>query len=166
MFDDKGIGRYTYYSPMRASTIDYMILREDYMISKFKVLPKLVESNHCPIKFHILNSKLKELSSAEMNIHVHVNDSSPCTDVYIWQDEKKIEYQASLPNEQTCIAFEEMLCAAAEGCSSDNLCDIFNGMLGNAISPLFLRKQNKSNCKKNIKITFLPTLGMIKNVNL
>ena len=63
MFDDKGIGRYTYYSPMGASTIDYMILREDYMISKFKVLPKLVESDHRPIKFHILNSKLKELSS-------------------------------------------------------------------------------------------------------
>ena len=64
---------------------------------------------------------------------------------------KKIEYQASLRNEQTCIAFEEMLCAAAEGCSSDNLCDIFNGMLENAISPLFLKKQHKSNCKKNIK---------------
>ena len=55
---------------MRASTIDYVILREDYMISKFKVLPKLVESDHCPIKFHILNSKLKESSSAEMKIHV------------------------------------------------------------------------------------------------
>ena len=153
MFDDKGIDRYTYYSPMGASTIDYMILREDYMISKFKVLPKLVESDHCPIKFHILNSKLKELSSAEINIHV--NDPSPCSDVYIlWQDEKKIEYQASLRNEQTCIAFEEMLCAAAEGCSSNNLCDIFNGMLENAISPLFLKKQHKSNCKKNIKNNF------------
>ena len=57
-----------------------MILRADYMISKFKVLPK----------FHILNSKLKESRSAEMNIHV--NDSSPCSDVYIWQDEKKMEY--------------------------------------------------------------------------
>ena len=152
MFDDKGIGRYTYYSPMGASTIDYMILREDYMISKFKVLPKLVESDHCPIKFHILNSKLKELSSAEMNIHV--NDSSPCSDVYIWQDEKKIEYQASLRNEQTCIAFEEMLCAAAEGCSSDNLCDISNGMLENALSPLFLKKQHQSKCQKNIKNNF------------
>ena len=104
---------------MGASTIDYMILREDYMISKCKALPKLVESAHCPIKFHILNSKLKELSSAEMNIHI--NDPSPCS-----------EYQASLRNEQTCIAFEEMLCAAAEGFSSDNLCDIFNGMLENA----------------------------------
>ena len=61
------------------------------MISKFKALPKLVESDHCPIKFHILNSKLKELSFAEMNIHV--NDSSPCSNFYIWQDEKKIEYQ-------------------------------------------------------------------------
>ena len=70
MFDDKGIGRYTYYSLMGASTIDYMILSGDYMVSKFKILPKLVESDHCPIKFHILNSKLKELSSAEMNIHV------------------------------------------------------------------------------------------------
>ena len=43
MFDDKGFGCYTYYSPMGASTIDYVILREDYMISKFKVLAKLVE---------------------------------------------------------------------------------------------------------------------------
>ena len=69
MFDDKGIGRYTYYSPMEGSTIYYVILREDYMISKFKVLPRLVESDHCPVKFQILNSKLKELNSAEMNIH-------------------------------------------------------------------------------------------------
>ena len=63
-----------------------MILREYYMISKFNVLPKLVESDHCPINFHILNSNLKESSSAEMNIRV--NDSSPCYDVYLWQDEK------------------------------------------------------------------------------
>ena len=82
MFDDKVIGRYTYYSSMGASTIYYVILREDNMISKFKVLPKLVESDHCPIKFHNLNSKLKEFSSAEMNIHV--NDSSPCSNVYIY----------------------------------------------------------------------------------
>ena len=92
------------------------------------------------------------ISSAEMNIHI--NDSTPCSDVYIWQDEKKIEYQASLRNEQTCIAFEEMLCAAAEGCSSDNLCDIFNGMLENALSPLFLKKQHQSKCRKNIKNNF------------
>ena len=49
MFDDKGIGRYTYYSPMGASTIAYVLLRKDNMISKFKVLPELVESDHCPI---------------------------------------------------------------------------------------------------------------------
>ena len=36
VFDDKGIGRYTYYSPMEASTIDYVTLREDYLISKFE----------------------------------------------------------------------------------------------------------------------------------
>ena len=36
MFDDKGIGRYTNYSPMGASTIDYVLLRDDYMIGKFK----------------------------------------------------------------------------------------------------------------------------------
>ena len=67
------------YSHMGASTIDYVILKEDYMIRKFKVLPKLVESDHCPIKFHILNSKLKELSSAEMNIRD--KDSSPSSNV-------------------------------------------------------------------------------------
>ena len=57
-------------------------------------------------------------------MNIHVNDSPPCSNVYIWQDEKKLEYQASVRNEQTCIAFEEMLCVAAEGCNSDNLCDM------------------------------------------
>ena len=67
------------------------VSNEQYcMISKFKILPKLVESDHCPIQFHILNSKLKELSSAETNIHVI--DSPPCLNVFIWQDEKKLEY--------------------------------------------------------------------------
>ena len=47
-----------------------------------------------------------------------------------------------------------MLCAAAEGCSSDNLYDIFNGMLENALSPLFLKLQHQSKCKKNIKNNF------------
>ena len=47
-----------------------------------------------------------------------------------------------------------MLCAVAEGCNSNNLCDMFNDMLENAISPLFLKKQQKSNCKKNIKNNF------------
>ena len=88
-----------------------------------------------------------------------------CSHVYIWQDKKTLE-QASLQNEQTCIAFSEMLCATAEGRNSDNLCYIFNGMLENAISPLIIKKQHKSNCWNNIKITFLPTLGMTKNVNL
>ena len=83
-----------------------------------------------------------------------MNDLSPFPKVYIWRDEKKFEYQASLRNEQTCIVFENMLCAAAEGCNTDNLCDIFNGMLENAISPLFPRKQHKSNSKRNIKTNF------------
>ena len=86
--------------------------------------------------------------------------------IYGKMKKRKKEYQASLRNEQTCIAFEEMVCVAAEGCSSDNLCDIFNGMLENALSPLFLKKQHQSKCKKNIIKNFLPTLGMIKNVNL
>ena len=119
---------------MGASTIDYMILREDYMISKFKALPKLVESDHCLIKFHILM----------LMTHHHVP-------MFIYGKMKK---KTSLRNEQTCIAFEEMLCAAAEGCSGDNLCDIFTGMQENAIFPLFLKKQHKSNCKNNIKNNF------------
>ena len=42
-----------------------------------------------------------------------------------------------------------MLCAVAEGCNSDNLCDTFNGLLEDAISPLYI-----SNSKKNIKNNF------------
>ena len=35
MFNDKGIGRYTYYSPNGSSTIDYLIFNENNIISKF-----------------------------------------------------------------------------------------------------------------------------------
>ena len=38
--------------------------------------------------------------------------------------------------------------------TSDNLCDIFKDMLENEISPLFLKKQHRSNCKRNIKNNF------------
>ena len=35
-------------------------LNEDNIISKFEVLPKLVESDHCPIQFNISNTKLDD----------------------------------------------------------------------------------------------------------
>ena len=44
--------------------------------------------------------------------------------------------------------------AAADGCNRDNLCDIFNGMLENAISSLFPRKLHYSNSIENIKNNF------------
>ena len=152
MFDDNDIGHYTYYSPNGASTIDYLILREDYMISKFKVLPKLVESDHCPLQFHIPITRRNNCNTVEMEISV--NDSSSSTNVYIWQDEKKEEYQMALRNEQTSIAFEKMLCTAAEGCDTDNLCDMFEGILVNAISPLFQTRQPNGKNKKTIKNNF------------
>ena len=55
MYNDNGIGRFTYYSPNGSSAIDHLILNEDNIISKFEVLPKLVESDHCPIQFNISN---------------------------------------------------------------------------------------------------------------
>ena len=66
---------------------------------------------------------------------------------------KKTEYQTALQNQQICIAFEEVLCAAVERCNSDNLCGIFNGMLRNAISLLFAKKQHNSINKKICNIT-------------
>ena len=39
-----------------------------------------------------------------------------CSNVFIWQDEKNGEHQLALRNEQTCHAFEEMLCALTDGC--------------------------------------------------
>ena len=55
MFNDNGIDRYTYYYPNGSSTIDF---NENNIISKFEVPTKFVESDHCPIKFNISNTKL------------------------------------------------------------------------------------------------------------
>ena len=53
-------------------------------------------------------------------------------------------------------------CSVAVGCNCDNLCDIFNGLLENAISPLFPNKQHISNSKKNIKYNFPSNPGYDK----
>ena len=77
-----------------------------------------------------------------------VNDTSSRSNVFIWQDEKREEYQIALRNEQACHAFEEMLCAATEGCNTDTLCDMFNGMLEIVISPLFPARKHISKERK------------------
>ena len=94
MFNDNGIGRFTYYSANGSSTIDYLILNEDNIISKFEVLPKLVESDHCPIQFNISNTKLDDHDDYNpFKIDTCVSDKASCSNVFIWQDEKKQEYQ-------------------------------------------------------------------------
>ena len=122
MFNNNVIGRYTYYSPNGSSTIDYPIFNENNLKNKFEALPKLVESDHCPIKFNISNTKL---------------DCNPLK-----------------RNEQACHAFEEMLCVATEGCNTDTLCDIFNGMLENVTSPLFPTRKHTSKEKKYTQNNF------------
>ena len=91
MFNDNGIGRFTYYSPNGSSTIDYLILNEDNIISKFEVLPKLVESDHCPIQFNISNTK--HYSNTKLDDHddynplkiaTCVNDKASCSNVFLW----------------------------------------------------------------------------------
>ena len=162
MFNDNGICRYTYYSPNGSSAIDYLIFIENNIISKFEVLPKLVESDHCPIKFNISNTKL---DCNPLNIDTCVNGTSSLSNIFEWQDEEREEYQIALQNEQTFHAFEEMLCATTEGCNTDTLCDMFNGLLENVISPLFPARKHISKERKYTQIISPLALGMIKNVN-
>ena len=90
VFDNKGIDRYTYYSPMEARTIDYVILTKYFVISKFKFLPKLEESDHCPMKFHIFNSNSKELSSVKKTYMLMTHHHVP---MFIYgKMKKKLEY--------------------------------------------------------------------------
>ena len=166
MFNDNGIGRFTYKSPNGSSTINYLILNEDNIISKFEVLSKFVESDHCPIQFNILNTKLDYHDNYNpLKIDTSVNEKASCSNVFIWQDEKKEKYQLALQNEQTCHAFEEMLCAFIDECNTDTLCDMFNGMLENVISPLFPARKHISKEGSTHEIISPLTLGMMKNVN-
>ena len=79
MFNDNGIGRFTHYSPNGSSTIDYLILNKDNIISKFEVLPELVESDHCPIQFNISNTKVDDHDDYNpLKIDTCVNDKASC----------------------------------------------------------------------------------------
>ena len=75
-----------------------------------------------------------------------MNDISSRSNVFIRQNEKKEEYQ--IWNEQECHAIEKMLCAATEGCNTDTLCDMLNGMLENVITPLFPERKHISKGRK------------------
>ena len=114
------------------------------------------------VQFNISNTKLDCNPS---KIDTCVNDTSSRSNVFIWQDEKREEYQIALRNEQACHAFEEMLCAATEGCNTDTLFNMFNGMLEIVISPLFPARKHISKERKCTQNNPPLTLGMIKNVN-
>ena len=90
MFIDNGIGRFKYYSPNGSSSIHYLILNEDNIISKFEVLPKLVESDHCPIQFNISNAKLDDHDDYNpLKIDTCVNDKVSGSNVfYVARQEK------------------------------------------------------------------------------
>ena len=47
-----------------------------------------------------------------------------------------------------------MLCAATEGCNTDTLCDMVNGMLQNVISPLFPARKHISKERKYTQNNF------------
>ena len=47
-----------------------------------------------------------------------------------------------------------MLCALTDGCNSDTICDMFNGMLENVISPLFPVRKHISKERKYTQINF------------
>ena len=57
-------------------------------------------------------------------------------------------------NEQTCHAFEEMMCAVTDGCNTDTLCDMFNGMIENVISPLFPARKHISKEREDTQNNF------------
>ena len=61
---------------------------------------------------------------------------------------------AFVVNEKTCHAFEEMLCAVIDGCNTDTLCDMFNGMIENVISPLFPARKHISKQRRYTKNNF------------
>ena len=121
-----------------------------------------MKSNN-PLRTSDGNSELShkiQYSNAKLDDHDHcspiiintcVNDKSSGSNVFIWQGEKREEYQLALQNEQTCHAFSEMLCAVTDRCNIDTLCDMFNGMLENIICPLFTARKHAYKQKNYIK---------------
>ena len=84
-----------------------------------------MESDHCPIQFNISNTKLDDHDDYNpLKIDTCVNDKASCSNVFIWQD-------------------------VIDGCNTDTLCDMFNGMIENVISTLFPARKHISKQRKN-----------------
>ena len=90
------------------STIDHVVLREIDLISKFKVLSKLIESLFYKMPYS--HYKIKRVQTRQKKIHMVILLLMTHLHVPMFvhgKIQKENEYQTTLRNVQTCIAFEK-----------------------------------------------------------
>jgi hypothetical protein len=90
LFNDKGIGDYTYITRTGKSVVDYVIASEDLLISHFFTNFEIAnrgESDHLPITFDIQYNKVINETDDEILIQYQSEN------LYIWNEERINEYK-------------------------------------------------------------------------
>ena len=141
--NDRNVGDFTCITSNGASLVDYVLCKPSSVntLTSFEIKPKLVESDHKPIKFSFTYSKT---DSSQKQITDTYKEPSNTLNVYKWDSNKLIEYVTHLYSPE-CLELKQNLIDDAEDpyIDSNTLADKFYTYLHAAIDKTFQPKKNK-----------------------
>ena len=140
LYQDKHRGSFTFLNRNGSSVIDYMLFEPNClsMIKNFAIIPKLVESDNCPIEFGL---KVRPFCNTSKSIKAydHVAEYN-AYHKYIWNVSRIDQYKLSLRNE--CIMIiDHLTLNATSDRSSDHICELIQNLI-NIASFGILKKVN------------------------
>ena len=113
------------------------------MITFFAIIPKLVESDHCPIEFSL---KVQPFGNANKSIKAydHVAEYK-AYHKYIWNVSRIDQYKLSLRNDECIKIIDHLTLNAPSDRSSDHICELFQNLINNACFGVYKKINNNTN---------------------
>ena len=160
LYQNKHRGSFTFFNRNGSSVIDYMLFEPNCrsMIKNFAIIPKLVESDHCPIEFSL---KVQPFCNTNKSIKAydHVAEYK-AYHKYIWNVSRIDQYKLSLRNDECIKIIDHLTLNATSDRSSDHICELIQNLINNASFGI-LKKVNIN--PNNSSEKQMPT-GLIPNV--
>ena len=131
-YQDKHRGSFTFFNRHGSSVIDYMLFEPNCfsIVKNLAIIPKLVESDHCPIEFSL---KVQPFCNTNKSIKAydHVAEYK-AYHKYIWNVSRIDQYKLSLRNDECIKIIDHLTLNATSDRSSDHICELIQNLINNA----------------------------------
>ena len=132
LHQDKHRASFTFFNGNGSSVIDYMLFEPNClsMIKNFAIIPKLVESDHCPIEFSL---KVQPFCNTNESIKAydHVAEYK-AYHKYIWNVSRIDQYKLSLRNDECIKIIDHLILNTTSDRSSHHICELIQNLINNA----------------------------------